>query len=287
MVVTKQRLAVWRAESWWPVTAGYLAVVGALAGALLLPVLFSDPNGIDPHALRLAAVCLALTAASRFDRRLRPAYPVAIAISAAVVSYCLWHLTFDLSLAGGQVTLLAGALQGVVTLAFVVWLLRAMRPGTRPALRIAHFGVPALVATVVGTCGVVLIGLALPAQPLGREGIATVAAGFALGQGYVAGDILQALAQELQFRSVLLGALEPALGFWRANIAQASLFGLGHLALEAYEGPVGPLIPITVLLGLLLGWITQRTRSIWPAVAIHAALEVGIRIAILPGLYGT
>jgi membrane protease YdiL (CAAX protease family) len=49
---------------------------------------------------------------------------------------------------------------------------------------------------------------------------------------------------------------------------------------------VGPFIPVTVVLGLLFGWLVQRFHSLWPAVAIHAAGDIAITSSVLSGLYG-
>jgi membrane protease YdiL (CAAX protease family) len=63
------------------------------------------------------------------------------------------------------------------------------------------------------------------------------------------------------------------------------VFGLAHLAI-VYQGPVAPFVPLTMLLGFVLGWVTQKTNSIWPAVVVHGVADVVVTLAVLPGLYG-
>jgi len=43
---------------------------------------------------------------------------------------------------------------------------------------------------------------------------------------------------------------------------------------------------VTIAVGLVLGYIVQRTNSLWPAVVIHAVADIAITFAVLPGLYG-
>jgi len=262
--------------------------LGALAVALLVPLLWGDPNGVDPHEIRLGAVIGILVAAS-FRRVLRPALPVLWVIAVVVIPFVSWSVSLQLIPAwwpkwpGGAVIFAAGALQIVVTVAMVVTLVRR---GRQPInLRLKYFGSSAVFFTLAGLVAFVGVTLALPASALGRVGIAVPAALYALGNGLIAGDVLQAAAQEIQFRGALLAVLETTLRPWQANAAQSVLFGFGHLALEQYEGPIVALIPLTIALGFLLGWVTQRTRSVWPAILIHIVAEVAVRVAVIPGLY--
>jgi membrane protease YdiL (CAAX protease family) len=72
-----------------------------------------------------------------------------------------------------------------------------------------------------------------------------------------------AVVEELLFRGTVLGALlrdgRPA----RAILMSAGLFALAHLSLHR--------LPPTFALGCVLGVVAWRTRSVWPAVVLHAA----------------
>lgn len=72
-----------------------------------------------------------------------------------------------------------------------------------------------------------------------------------------------AIVEELLFRGTVLGALlrdgRPA----RAILTSAGLFALAHLSLHR--------LPPTFALGCVLGIVAWRTRSVWPAIVLHAA----------------
>jgi sodium transport system permease protein len=79
--------------------------------------------------------------------------------------------------------------------------------------------------------------------------------------------VLPALLEELVFRGFLLSGLRSAFrgrraGFW-AVLVTAGFFGLFHIYPEKWV--------TTGLIGLLLGYLTVRTGSLWPAVLCHAA----------------
>lgn len=74
--------------------------------------------------------------------------------------------------------------------------------------------------------------------------------------------IVPAVAEELAFRGVVLGALRRRMQLPGALVLQALLFALLH-------GSLFRLLP-TFCLGLLLGLLAARTRSLWPAMLAHA-----------------
>ena len=154
----------------------------------------------------------------------------------------------------------------------------------RPLLRLRRFGTAAALATVLGIAVFLVVVLLLPATLLGREGIAPLALARDLPlQGPA--SVLQSFAQELQFRGLLLGALDRVAPPWAANLGQATFFGLAHIAVQ-YQGPAGAFVPVTIALGWVLGWVTQRTGSLWPAIIIHAVADVAVTVGVIPGLYG-
>lgn len=72
--------------------------------------------------------------------------------------------------------------------------------------------------------------------------------------------VLPALVEEMIFRGYLQGALRPY-GEGIALVLAALIFGLFHGNVLQF--------PFAFLLGLMLGWVTVQTGSIWPAVLIH------------------
>lgn len=69
------------------------------------------------------------------------------------------------------------------------------------------------------------------------------------------------LLEEMLLRGVVLGAVARRLGAWLAIIGSAFAFALLHASLWS-------LLPLTVL-GVGLGWLAVRSRSLWPAVLAH------------------
>lgn len=84
--------------------------------------------------------------------------------------------------------------------------------------------------------------------------------------GYLVVCILAPLAEEVIFRgAVLRTMLEHWEGSkrWTAIIISALLFGIAHM------NPAQ--IPHAFLMGVLLGWIYERSRSLIPCVVLHCA----------------
>ncbi|GAC1338263.1 MAG: hypothetical protein NVSMB29_03810 [Candidatus Dormibacteria bacterium] len=267
-----------------------LVVAGALGLALLLPRIFSDPVGVDPYSLRLAAVAAALAAAALVIRGL-PGQGVLLAVAGIVVPFALWaatpHVllrTFALPISFVAALAVAGAVQTVAALTVAVAAHRLLPVDQRPRLRLTSLGRGALLATLGGLGIFVALFLLAPAVPLGRLGVQPLALQRDL-VWLLPACSLQAAAQELGFRGLLLGALERGTTPNLANLGQALFFGLSHIAVQ-YQGPAAPFVPVTVLLGLLFGGVSQRTRSLWPAIVVHALADLSVTIAIVPGLYG-
>jgi hypothetical protein len=276
---------------WWQ-PAGVLLIASAALGlALLVPRLFSDPVGLDPYVLRLSAVATVLALASLVWRRFNAARPLLIAVAAMTVSFSVFAggpqwiqnssgSRFDFN----TQVLIASVAEAVLTIGLAVVALRVSPAHLRPLLRLRRFGTSAQVATVAGTLAFLLIVMLLPATLLGRPGIAPIALARDLPlQGPA--DVLQGFAQELQFRGLLLGALDRVAPPWAANLGQAAFFGLAHIAVQ-YQGPADAFVPATIALGWLFGWITQKTGSLWPAIIIHAVADVAVTVGVIPGLYG-
>jgi membrane protease YdiL (CAAX protease family) len=280
-----------RAQGWWPAVATLVFATAALGAALLIPYTFSDPNGVDPYVSRISAVAMLLLALAYTRSRFDVARSVLAALAAVTASFTLFAAgpQIIVDLFGGAVSFdaqvfWASLAQLVVTVAFAWLASRANSSALRPRLRLARFGWLGLAASVAGIALLMTVMLGLPATLLGRLALQPAALTRDLPWLWPA-NALQALSQELQFRGLLMGALERVMSRGWANLAQACFFGFSHLAVN-YQGPVAPFVPVTIAVGLLLGWLVQRTGSLWPAVVIHAVADILIAIAVLPGLYG-
>lgn len=290
MVIARSGSA--RTAAWWPQTAALVLGTAALGAALLLPYTFSDPNGVDPYVARISGVALLLLAVAYARRPLVATRPVLLALGAVTVSFTLLAATpqiladaFGDSAPSFDAQIFWASLaQFAATLTFVVVAWRATAPSLSPLLRLGRLGWMAIAVSVAASVLLLLVTLALPASLLGRLALQPVALTRDLPWLWPA-NALQALAQELQFRGLLMGALERVMSRRWANLAQACFFGFSHLAVN-YQGPVAPFVPVTIAVGLVLGWMVQRTQSLWPAVIVHAVADILITIAVLPGLYG-
>ena len=97
-----------------------------------------------------------------------------------------------------------------------------------------------------------------------------------------------ALGEELGWRGWLLPALAP-LGIWPTLLISGVIWGLWHapLILLGYNfgrtDITGVLFMIggCVTWGILFGWLRLRTRSVWPAVFAHGALNAIAGLVLL------
>ena len=79
-----------------------------------------------------------------------------------------------------------------------------------------------------------------------------------------------ALSKELPLR----GYLQPRLTSrrWLNNVVQATIFGLGHLRYASADWWV--MLASVFVGGWVLGWLRERTGSIWAPTLVHAASNV-------------
>lgn len=274
--------------AWGPLVPLLIAAV-ALGVVVLAPNLYSDPNGLDPYTLRTSGVALGLLAVSLVVPSLARARLILVSLVAITLGWSaflgapalLGHAGVQQS--GDQANLNASVAWCGVTVVILclVWLVLRR---DHPRLRLLHLGWGAVAFGVGGTALFFLVFLLIPASLLGREGLPVVAV-LRDAPWLVPANMLQGAAQELQFRGLLLGSLERLTSPLVANACQAVVFGLAHLAI-VYQGPVAPFVPLTMLLGFVLGWVTQKTNSIWPAIVVHGVADVVVTLAVLPGLYG-
>jgi len=94
------RLARYRAAPWWPAASTLVIAELGLGAALLLPITFSDPNGVDPYLARLSIASVLIAVPSLLVRRLAPARPILLALAAVATTYTLLsagpQILFDL-----------------------------------------------------------------------------------------------------------------------------------------------------------------------------------------------
>lgn len=87
--------------------------------------------------------------------------------------------------------------------------------------------------------------------------------------GFVALSLSAGLCEEFIFRGYLIWAFGTVLGLWPAAIASVVVFALAH-AYQGLRGIVG-----TGLVGAALTALVLVTGSLWPAVVVHALMDIG------------
>ncbi|NOY26143.1 MAG: CPBP family intramembrane metalloprotease, partial [Oligoflexia bacterium] len=118
---------------------------------------------------------------------------------------------------------------------------------------------------VVGTLGLAnLLWYAavavLPQNDL-IEAYSQALTGFDSPLGLVAVSVVPGICEELLFRGAMLGLLRRGMATWAAVIVQALIFAALHGMAVRF--------PYTFGLGLVLGLLVVRTRSLWPAIVVH------------------
>jgi membrane protease YdiL (CAAX protease family) len=183
----------------------------------------------------------------------------------------------------GQVAVSAAA-HLAVALVLLPVVLRTWRPSPLP-LRVqvttgllaglATYGLTALTGIFLMR-GYHMFEAAVPTQAIVRVAQAMDARDFAIFA--VSAGLGAPLAEEVLYRGVMLPALLRGPSPAKANFAQAILFGAAHfVARPSNELPLA--IPLAVV-GWCAGWAALRTRSLLPAVLVHATFN-GLNLVFL------
>jgi len=83
----------------------------------------------------------------------------------------------------------------------------------------------------------------------------------------IAMAIVPAISEELFFRGYVQTALQQKLPAWGAILISASLFGVFHLSVGGLA--ILERVVSSAMLGVVLGWICYRTRSVYPGMLLH------------------
>jgi membrane protease YdiL (CAAX protease family) len=90
----------------------------------------------------------------------------------------------------------------------------------------------------------------------------------------LAGALVAPVCEEVFFRGFLLPGIARSMPIWVAVVVSSLLFGVAHVDL-------GSFVPLVVI-GLLLGVVRWKTRSLWPSVFLHTLNNVAALLALLP-----
>ena len=106
----------------------------------------------------------------------------------------------------------------------------------------------------------------LPLSPWEEQALASMVAGNL--PTVIATCVLAPVLEEMLFRGVLLRAFLKHYPRWAGISYSAFLFGAAHLNVYQFV--------LAFCLGLLLGWLFERSRSLLPCIALHAALNTAV-----------
>lgn len=125
-----------------------------------------------------------------------------------------------------------------------------------------------------------------PLEPLTRKGSAQrqfVGLGFGLTAivgALLSGVVQTGFTEELLFRGLIAGSLSRRLPLVWANLIQALIFLLPHLAILTVAPEVWGMLPIVFLGALVFGWIRIKSGSILGSWLIHAAGNVTMALLV-------
>jgi membrane protease YdiL (CAAX protease family) len=101
--------------------------------------------------------------------------------------------------------------------------------------------------------------------------------------------LLNGIREELLYRGLFLKKFEPELGLKASNLLQAIIFSLSHsvagIGLNGYTPYVWALVIFTFSLGLVWGYIMQRTDSILGSALFHAGTDIPIFLGIFSNTF--
>ena len=89
-------------------------------------------------------------------------------------------------------------------------------------------------------------------------------------------SVFVGLMEELYFRGLFLKRFEPFLGIHLSIFLTSLMFSIPHMFVRYIQGIEMSLIlfVITFLIGMALGYIIYKTKSIWGAIIIHIGLDL-------------
>jgi len=92
-----------------------------------------------------------------------------------------------------------------------------------------------------------------------------------------------AFMEELWFRALFLKKLEPLIGGKTALVITSLVFAGVHIS-STYVIDIMVFMVLLMVLGLLWGWLMQKSDSIWGSVLFHAGADVVVILGFLAGV---
>ncbi len=95
--------------------------------------------------------------------------------------------------------------------------------------------------------------------------------------------LVNSLNEELLFRGLFLRKLEPLIGAFPANLCMAIPFVALHYGVD-YTQNILTMLALLLPLGLVLGYVMQKTNSIIGSWLIHASVDIAVVLALFSNL---
>jgi membrane protease YdiL (CAAX protease family) len=89
--------------------------------------------------------------------------------------------------------------------------------------------------------------------------------------------------EELLLRGLFLQKLEPLLGSFPANLCMAITFTMLHIGVDYTQNTL-MFLAFLLPLGLVLGYVMQKTKSIIASWLIHASVDIAVVLALFSNL---
>jgi hypothetical protein len=206
-----------------------------------------------------------------WDRRARLQGKPAIRVVAAILAALAASLPLHLLARDATALLLLDALLAGVVLGCVALERGALAPALAASGGwLLALAVPAAYAVqALGWIWVRILKSALGEPPGGHP-----FAGMPLWVQWVSVVAVAGIFEELAFRGVFLRSAKIFLRPVAAHLLTAGAFAAIHF------NP--PLFPYHFLVGLTLGWLRERSGSLWPPILMHAAHNAAV-LGLLPG----
>lgn len=95
--------------------------------------------------------------------------------------------------------------------------------------------------------------------------------------------LANAINEELLFRGLFLKKLEPVLGAFLANICMAIPFTLFHIGIDYTQNTL-LILALLLPLGIVLGYLMQKTNSILASWLVHASVDIAVVLSLFSQL---
>lgn len=82
--------------------------------------------------------------------------------------------------------------------------------------------------------------------------------------------IAPAFIEELLMRGFLFMGLRKSMGFWSSAMVVSLIFGVAHLQFGTGEPLLWSAFADTFVLSIVLCYLTERYKTLWPAILVHA-----------------